>query len=271
VAKACRLIATAPEPPDLNTLAAAAALSAYHFHRVFRKVTGLTPKAYAAAHRAGRLRTELARTRTITDAAYAAGFNSSGGFYANARTTLGMSAKVFRKAGEGERVSFALAHSALGWVLVAATAKGICEIALGDERQALIDDLKRRFSNATLNRDRAFGDVLAKVVAHIEMPERPFELPLDLRGTVFQQRVWHALREIPPGTSISYKELAARLDAPTSVRAVARACASNTVAIAVPCHRVVRSDGTLAGYRWGIERKRVMLERERIKHRKAGK
>lgn len=263
VARACRLIATAHEPPNLQALAAAAGLSAFHFHRVFRKVTGLTPKAYVTAHRAGRLRAELARTRTITDAVYAAGFNSSGGFYANPSTTLGMNAKTFRRAGEGERVSFALARSALGWVLVAATAKGICEIALGDERQALIEELKRRFSNASVNRDRTFGDVLAQVVAHIEAPERPFALPLDLRGTVFQQRVWHALRGIPPGTTISYKALAERLDAPTSVRAVARACASNTIAIAVPCHRVVRSDGALAGYRWGTERKRALLERER--------
>jgi AraC family transcriptional regulator of adaptative response/methylated-DNA-[protein]-cysteine methyltransferase len=270
VSKACRLIATAHEPPDLKALAAAAGLSTYHFHRVFSKVTGLTPKAYATAHRAGKLRAELARTRTITDAVYAAGFNSSGGFYANARTTLGMNAKVFRQAGEGERVSFALARSALGWVLVAATAKGICEIALGDERQALIDDLKQRFSNATVDRDRTFGDVLAKVVAHIEAPQLTFDLPLDLRGTVFQQRVWHALRDIPPGTTISYRALAERLNAPTSVRAVARACASNTIAIAVPCHRVVRSDGTLAGYRWGTERKRALLERERTMRRKAG-
>ena len=270
VAKACRLIATAHELPNLQALAAAAGLSAYHFHRVFRKATGLTPKGYATAHRAGRLRTELARTRTITDAMYAAGFNSSGGFYANSRTTLGMKAQAFRRAGAGEHVSFALARSVLGWVLVAATEKGICEIALGDEPQALTDDLKRRFANATLNRDRAFGDVLEKVVAHIEAPERPFELPLDLRGTLFQQRVWHALRGIPPGTTISYKELADRLAAPTSVRAVARACASNTIAIAVPCHRVIRSDGTLAGYRWGTERKRVLLERERTRHRKAG-
>jgi AraC family transcriptional regulator, regulatory protein of adaptative response / methylated-DNA-[protein]-cysteine methyltransferase len=262
VAEACRLIDNAHELPSLQALATRVGMSAFHFHRIFKKATGLTPKAYATASRAQRVRTKLLQTRTITDALYDAGFNSNARFYANSRETLGMNAKSFRNRGKGERIRFGTARCALGWVLVAATEKGICSTTLGDEPESLVQELELRFSNAALVSDRSLSGLVRKVVAYIETPQVPLDLPLDLRGTLFQKRVWRALRDIPAGTTLTYKQLAQRLDAPTSARAVARACASNPIAVMIPCHRIVARDGALAGYRWGLERKRKLLERE---------
>ncbi|HXQ51849.1 MAG TPA: bifunctional DNA-binding transcriptional regulator/O6-methylguanine-DNA methyltransferase Ada [Stellaceae bacterium] len=263
VAKACRLIEAAEELPRLDALAAAAGLSRFHFHRVFKSVTGLTPKDYAAAHRARRVREELAGPGTVTAAIYGAGFNSSGRFYAASSALLGMTPTRFRARGEGATIRFAVGECSLGSILVAATEKGVCAIALGDDPDALVRTLQDRFAKATLaGGDKSFEQWVAKVVGMVEAPRLGLDLPLDVRGTAFQERVWQALRQVPPGTTTTYTELAQRIGAPTAVRAVAHACASNPIAVAIPCHRVVRRDGDLAGYRWGIERKRALLARE---------
>jgi len=263
VVRACRLIEAAEELPSLDALADAAGLSRYHFHRVFKAVTGLTPKAYAAAHRARRVREELARSDTVADAIYAAGFNSSGRFYATSADVLGMTPTSFRSGGGGAAIRFAVGECSLGSILVAATEKGVCAIRLGDEPEALVREFQDRFPNAQLiGGDPDFEQVVARVVGYVEAPGLGLDLPLDVRGTAFQQRVWQALREIPPGATATYGEIAARLGAPKATRAVAQACASNPIAVVIPCHRVVRKDGALSGYRWGVERKRVLLDRE---------
>jgi len=263
VAKACRLIESAEEAPNLDALARSAGMSRFHFHRVFKGVTGVTPKEYLAAHRAKRTRDELARSATVTDAIYAAGFGSSGRFYASSSRVLGMTPGCFRAGGEGVAIRFAVGQCSLGAIIVAATEKGICAISLGDDPEALVRDLQDRFPRAALiGADAEFERLVARVVGFVEAPGVGADLPLDVRGTAFQQRVWQALRKIPPGTTATYSEIAKRIGAPRAVRAVAHACASNGIAVAIPCHRVVRTDGSLSGYRWGTERKRALLERE---------
>ena len=263
VARACRLIEAAADPPDLETLAEAAGMSRFHFHRVFKAITGVTPKAYAAAHRARRLRDELSRSHTVTDAIYGAGFNSSGRFYATAAELLGMTPTSFRSGGDGAVIRFAVGECSLGSILVATSDTGVCAILLGDEPDALARDLQDRFPKARLiGGDTRFEQLVAKVVGFVEAPALGLDLPLDVRGTAFQRRVWQALREIPAGATATYTSIAARIGAPKAVRAVAQACASNAIAVAIPCHRVVRHDGGLSGYRWGVERKRVLLDRE---------
>jgi len=260
VAEACRLIDTAEAEPDLDTLARACGMSRFHFHRVFKAQVGITPKAYAAARRAERLRAGLAQAETVTAAAYDAGFGSSGRFYAAAPAVLGMAPARYRQGGTGETIRYALARASLGEVLVAATARGVCAILLGDAGNALLADLRARFPQADLvAAGPDFAGLLANAVALVDTPHAAVELPLDVRGTAFQQRVWQALRAVPPGQTISYAQLAERLGMPQGARAVAAACAANPAAIAIPCHRVVRNDGALAGYRWGIERKRRLL------------
>jgi AraC family transcriptional regulator, regulatory protein of adaptative response / methylated-DNA-[protein]-cysteine methyltransferase len=263
IAKACRLIETAESLPDLDALAAAAGMSRFHFHRIFKAATGVTPKAYAAAHRAERMRAELPRSATVTEAIYDAGYNSSGRFYAAASEILGMTPTDFRAGGKGAAIRFALGQCSLGSILVAATPKGICALLLGDDPDALLRDLQDRFPKAELiGGDRDFERLVAKVVGLVEHPALGLDLPLDLRGTAFQLRVWQALRAIPAGTTASYSEIAQRIGRPNAVRAVAGACAANPIAVAIPCHRVVRNDGALAGYRWGLKRKRALLQRE---------
>jgi len=265
VAKACRLIETAEEPPDLEALATAAGMSRFHFHRVFKAATGVTPKAYAAAQRARRVRDELSRTETVTDAIYGAGFNSNGRFYAASSDLLGMTPTDFRSGGPGTSIRFAVGECSLGSILVAATDKGVCAILLGDEPEKLVRDLQDRFPRAQLiGGDRSFERLVAKVIGFVEAPRLGLDLPLDVRGTAFQQRVWQALREIPAGATATYTDIAERIGAPKAVRAVAQACASNAIAVAIPCHRVVRTDGALSGYRWGIARKRTLLDREAV-------
>lgn len=264
VAKACRLIEQAEEAPSLAVLAQAAGLSRFHFHRVFKAVTGVTPKAYADAHRGQRVRTELTSTDTVTQAIYGAGFNSNGRFYAAAPGLLGMTPTEFRAGGSGRVIRFAVGDCSLGTILVAATDKGVCAIEFGDDPDALVRGLQDRFPSARLvGADASFEQLVAKVVGFVEAPAQGLELPLDIRGTAFQQRVWDALRAIPPGSTASYREIAARIGAPKAVRAVAQACASNAIAVAIPCHRVVRTDGASSGYRWGVARKRALLARER--------
>jgi len=264
VARACRLIDEAEVAPSLAHLARLAGMSASHFHRVFTAAIGITPRAYAQARRTQRVRATLGRRVKVTDAIYQAGFNSSSRFYAEAGKILGMTPSRYRVGGAGETIRFAHGTCSLGSVLVAATARGICAISLGDAPAALQADLRMRFPRAELApADTKFARLVRQVVALIETPERSTALPLDIRGTAFQQRVWQALNRIPVGSRMSYAELARRIGAPNAVRAVGHACAANTIAVAIPCHRAVRSDGTLAGYRWGIERKQVLLERER--------
>lgn len=263
IAQACRLIEAAEEPPALDMLAAAVGLSPYHFHRVFKAVAGVTPRAYAAADRARRLRDALDGAPSVTAAIYDAGFNSSSRFYAAADAILGMRPRDFRAGGADADIRFALGRCSLGSILVATTEKGVCAIALGDAPEALVGDLRRRFAKARLvDDDPAFAALVAKVVDHVEAPAAGLDLPLDIRGTAFQQRVWQALKNIPVGETRSYGEIAEGLGAPQAARAVAQACAANPVALAIPCHRVVRGDGKASGYRWGAERKRALLARE---------
>ncbi|MFO0798386.1 MAG: bifunctional DNA-binding transcriptional regulator/O6-methylguanine-DNA methyltransferase Ada [Gemmataceae bacterium] len=261
VAEACRLIAAAAAPPDLAALADAAGLSRFHFHRVFKSVVGVTPKAYAAAERGRRARERLAAGASVTAAA--AGFGSASRFYAAAPGQLGMAPAAYRTGGRGEVIRFAVGDSSLGRVLVAATDLGVCAVFLGDDPDALAAELRRRFPRADVQpAGAAFGDTVANVVALVEAPAAAFDLPLDLRGTAFQVRVWEALRRIPAGTTTTYATLAEQLGQPTAARAVARACATNHVSVAVPCHRVVGATGALTGYRWGVARKAELLRRE---------
>jgi len=264
VERVCRLIEASDQPMSLEHMALEANLSPHHFHRVFKALTGVTPKSYNDRVRSQRLRAALDRADRVTGAIYDAGFNSSSRFYERAQETLGMTPSQYRKGGEGLPIRTAHAQCSLGVVLVAATATGICAILLGDDAQALLQDLRMRFPHAQLlGTEPAFEQLVSRAIEAIEHPGTALELPLDIRGTAFQQRVWAALRGIPPGTTATYTEIAERLGTPKAVRAVAAACAANPIAVAVPCHRVVRRDGDLAGYRWGLERKRELLEREK--------
>ena len=264
IAAACRRIEGATEPPSLAELAAQAGLSTFHFHRLFKAATGLTPKQYADAHRAGRVRDALSRADAkVIDAIFDAGFNATGRFYEQAGAVLGMTPTQYRAGGVDVRIEFAIGESSLGAILVARSARGVCAISLGDDPDALLRELQDRFPRAELvGGDAGFERLLAQVVGLIAHPGIGHDLPLDVRGTAFQQRVWQALRRIPPGQTASYADIAARIGSPKAVRAVAQACAANTLAVAIPCHRVVRSDGALSGYRWGVARKRALLERE---------
>jgi AraC family transcriptional regulator, regulatory protein of adaptative response / methylated-DNA-[protein]-cysteine methyltransferase len=263
VAQACRLIEAADEAPKLDALAEIVGLSPYHFHRIFKQTVGVTPKAYAVAHRNKRVRAELPTSDTVTAAIYGAGFNSNGRFYANASEVLGMAPTDFREGGAGQDIRFAIAECWLGLVLIAESEKGVCAILFGDDPEELRCDLQDQFPRARLiGSDKSFEELTAKVIAFVEAPGQGLDLPLDIRGTAFQHRVWDALRRIPVGSTASYAEIAEKIGAPKAVRAVARACATNRIAVAIPCHRVVRSDGGLSGYRGGVERKRALLAKE---------
>lgn len=264
VAEACRQIDAAVQAPSLDELASQAGLSPHHFHRVFKAVTGLTPKAYADAHRANAVRARLATGKgSVTDAIFDAGYNASSRFYEQADAVLGMQPRQYRAGGVDARIMFALAQCSLGAILVARSDKGVCAISLNDDADVLLRELQDRFPRAELiGGDAAFETLVAKVIALIEAPNLGIDLPMDVRGTAFQQRVWQALRQIPAGQTASYAQIAEAIGSPRSVRAVAGACAANTLAIAIPCHRVVRSDGGISGYRWGVARKRELLLRE---------
>ncbi len=263
VAAACRTIDEAEAMPALAALARAAGLSPFHFHRLFKSVTGLTPKAYQVAHRHERLRNSLKTAGTVTEAIMDAGYNSSGRFYATSSKALGMTPGNYRKGGKNEQLRFAIGDCSLGSILVAASLKGVSAILLGDDPDTLLKELQDRFPKAELlGGDAAFEKLAARVIAYAENPVKRFDLPLDVRGTAFQHRVWQALRDIPSGKTASYGDIAEKIGRRQAVRAVAQACAANPAAIAIPCHRVVRTDGALSGYRWGIERKRALLARE---------
>lgn len=265
VAGLCRFIDGADPAPTLDELAARAGLSPHHLHRLFKRITGLTPKGYAAAQRAQRVRQQLARSETVTAAIFDAGYQSNGRFYAESDRVLGMTPTRYRAGGIDTAIRFAIGACSLGAILVARSERGVCAIALGDDPDMLARDLQDRFPNARLiGADAAFERLVAQVVGLVEAPALGLDLPLDVRGTAFQRRVWQALRELPAGTTASYANVAARIGAPTAARAVAQACAANPLAIAIPCHRVVRTDGALSGYRWGVERKRALLAREGV-------
>lgn len=263
IARICRLIEHADQVPSLAELARAAGLSPGYFHRLFKAITGVTPKDYVTAHRATKVRDGLSRGSNVTETIYDAGFNSSGRFYAKSDEMLGMTPTDYRAGGANAEIRFAVGECSLGSVLVASSEKGVCAILIGDDPEALTRDLQDRFPRARLiGSDAAFEKLVARVVGLIEAPGIGLDLPLDIRGTAFQQRVWAALREIPAGSTASYAEIATRIGDPKAIRAVAQACSSNNIAVAIPCHRVVRTDGALSGYRWGIDRKRVLLDRE---------
>jgi len=263
ITKICRLIETSEESPDLEQLASHAGLSPFHFHRVFKSLTGSTPRAYAAAHRAAQIRAELGGSDTITQAIFSAGYSSNARFYEESDSLLGMTPTNYRNGGANTAIRFAIGESSLGSILVAASTRGVCAISLGDDPEKLAREFQDRFPLAQLiGGDAEFEDWVAKVVGYVDNPAIGLNLPLDIRGTAFQQRVWQALRDIPIGSTATYTEVAKRIGAPKSARAVARACATNVLAIAIPCHRVVRTDGSLSGYRWGVERKRALLKKE---------
>jgi len=265
VTTACRAIEAAHEPPTLDTLANAAGMSPYHLHRTFKAMTGVTPKAYADAHRAKLVQDDLAQgERSVTETIYETGFNSSGRFYATTNERLGMKPKEYKQGGKNIEIHFAVGESSLGSILIACSEKGVCAISLGEDPEALVRDLQDRFPMASLiGGDKVFEAVVAKVVGFVEDPSRGLDLPLDVRGTAFQQRVWKALQCIPVGKTASYAEIAKEIGLPNALRAVAGACAANALAVAIPCHRLIRSDGQISGYRWGIDRKRELLRRER--------
>jgi AraC family transcriptional regulator of adaptative response/methylated-DNA-[protein]-cysteine methyltransferase len=263
IASACRLIENSETPPSLELLAQNVGLSTYHFHRVFKAATGLTPKEYASAHRANLVRKSLKKSDTVTEAIYDAGYNSNSRFYETSNQVLGMTPSNYRAGGAQTDIRFAVGKCSLGSILVAQSDRGICAIFLGDDPDSLVRGLQDQFPKANLiGGDAGFEGLVAKVIGFVEAPALGLDLPLDVRGTAFQQRVWQSLRKIPAGSTASYTEVARLIGSPNSVRAVAQACGANALAVAIPCHRVVRNDGALSGYRWGVERKRTLLEKE---------
>jgi AraC family transcriptional regulator of adaptative response/methylated-DNA-[protein]-cysteine methyltransferase len=263
VTRACRIMEESENSPRLDALAKEAGMSPHHFHRIFKQVTGVTPRQYAAARREKRVREELRRGSAVTNAIFDAGYNSNSRFYEKSDQVLGMTPTRYRTGGSGTDIRFALGECSLGSILVAQSDRGICAILLGDDPDKLLHDLQDSFPRANLiGGDADFEQLVAQVVGFIEVPALGLDLPLDVRGTAFQQRVWQALRGIPAGQTASYTDIAKRIGAPRAVRAVAQACATNRLAVAIPCHRVIRSDGALAGYRWGVERKRTLLQNE---------
>lgn len=264
IAESCRLIESSDENLNLEVLAEKSGLSLYHFHRIFKSVTGLTPKAYSAANRAKKVRDVLGKNISVTDAIFEAGYNANSRFYEKSTQVLGMTPTNYKTGGANVTIKFAIGECSLGEVLVASSERGVCAIFLGDDATQLVNDLQDAFPRAELiGADRDYEALVAKVVGFVEMPSLGLELPLDIRGTVFQQRVWQALQKIPAGLTVSYSDIAERIGAPKAVRAVASACAANTLAVAIPCHRVVRIDGSLSDYRWGVERKCALLDLEK--------
>ncbi|HVV47397.1 MAG TPA: bifunctional DNA-binding transcriptional regulator/O6-methylguanine-DNA methyltransferase Ada [Bryobacteraceae bacterium] len=264
IARACRAMDACDAAPRLADLAAQARMSPFHFHRLFKRFTGLTPAAYAREARARRMRQSLSLTPRVSDSIYRAGFSGSGRFYEHATAALGMTPGAFREGGKGRQICFAVGECSLGSILVAGSDQGICEISLGDDPGPLVRELQDRFPAAQLvGGDAQFERWVAAVVGMVERPGLEAVLPLDIRGTVFQRRVWQALRRLRPGETTTYSRLARQIGLPNAARAVASACAANCLAVAIPCHRVVRTDGSISGYRWGVARKRELLGREK--------
>lgn len=271
VTKVCRLIEESEKMPSLKELANHVGISMFHFHRMFKTITGLTPREYALACRAKRIRYKLGHSETVTEAIYDTGFRSNGRFYESSNEVLGMKPSDYRAGGAGTEIRFAVGECSLGSILVAQSNRGVCAILLGDDPGELTRDLQDRFPRANLiGGDSEFEELVSKVVGLVEAPAVGLDLPLDIRGTAFQQRVWQALREIPAGSTASYTDIANRIGCPDRIRDVAKACAANVHAVAIPCHRVVKKDGTLSGYRWGVDRKSALLKREAHMHERTG-
>jgi AraC family transcriptional regulator of adaptative response/methylated-DNA-[protein]-cysteine methyltransferase len=259
VARAVALIADAETPPSLDALAAAVGYSPFHFHRLFRRATGVTPADYARALRAGRAAAALSAEPRVTDAIYEAGYSGPSRFYADAGPRLGMAPSAWRDGGRGVTIRWTVAPTALGPMLLAATDKGICRLAFEEDEAAL----RARFPHAVIAPGGAALDTLAaQAVAVVEQPGRAHDLPLDVAGTAFQQAVWRELSRVPPGETVSYAVLAARAGKPGAARAAGTACGANQVAVLIPCHRAKRGDGSLGGYAWGLDRKVALLRRE---------
>jgi len=267
VRELCRAIEAHPDAPaDLATLARRAGLSPHQLLRAFRRVLGVSPKAYGDARRVARLKESLKRHRHVSPAIYDAGYGSSSRVYERAAGALGMTPATYRRGGRGATIRYTVAPSPLGNLLVAATERGVCRISLGDAATPLERDLRAEFPAATIQRDAGAGALttwVQRILRHLEGRAPHLDLPLDIRATAFQLRVWTELRRIPYGATRSYRAVARAIGRPRATRAVARACATNPVCLAIPCHRVVREDGALGGYRWGVERKRALLDRER--------
>ncbi len=264
ISRACRLIEQAETPPSLGELAAAVGLSPHHFHRTFKATLGVTPKAYTSAVRDSRVRDNLRTMRTVTEALHEAGFGSSARFYANASEVLGMTPKSFKAGGKDAGIRYSFGTCSLGHILVAASQTGVAAVLLGDDKPTLASEIAHLFPSAVLiANDKTFDRLVARVVRLVDEPATAPDLPLDVRGTAFQRRVWEALQKVPPGTTATYAAIAEAIGRPAAARAVARACASNRLAVVIPCHRVVRSNGELSGYRWGVGRKRALVEREK--------
>jgi AraC family transcriptional regulator of adaptative response/methylated-DNA-[protein]-cysteine methyltransferase len=263
VTQACKFIEESEKEPTLNQMADIVGLSPYHFHRLFKKTLGITPKQYAAANRQTRVRTNLRQDATITDAIYESGYQSSSRFYVNAASSLGMKPSEFQKGGKGKLIRYGIVQSYLGWVLVAVSDRGVCRIDFDDSQEILKARLDENFPNAELiSDDPTIAAIISEMIAFLETPKLGFSLPLDIQGTAFQQQVWNALRDIRPGTTVSYVDIAKQIGNPKAARAVAQACGSNRIAVAIPCHRVIRKNGKFGGYRWGMKRKEMILERE---------
>jgi AraC family transcriptional regulator of adaptative response/methylated-DNA-[protein]-cysteine methyltransferase len=261
----CRYIeATLEGPPTLEALGRQAGLSPGHLQRVFKHVTGITPRQYADACRLGRLKARLKERRTVTMALYEAGYGSSSRLYERAAAQLGMTPATYQRGGRAVQIRYTLTDCPLGRLLLAGTECGVCALYLGDDDAALEAALGREYPAAGRERDDdRLGAWVGELLQHLNGQQPHLELPLDVRATAFQWRVWQELRAIPYGSTRTYKEIAEALGQPTAARAVARACATNPVSVVIPCHRVVRGDGDLGGYRWGLERKRALLDQEK--------
>jgi AraC family transcriptional regulator, regulatory protein of adaptative response / methylated-DNA-[protein]-cysteine methyltransferase len=263
IKNACRLLEQPESKLPLSELAGKVGMSAFHFHRLFKSRLGITPKQYQAAHRMDRFKDQLRRNGSVTTALYEAGFGGPSRAYEQVGSKLGMSPRQYQKGGEGVGISFATQRTALGWVLVAATPRGVCALQIGSNPAKLRANLTADFPRARLREHRAaLRDYLRIVEGYLAAPGRGLAFPLDIQGTAFQRLVWGALQKVPAGSTASYQQIARRIGAPRAVRAVAGACAANPVALAVPCHRIVRANGALGGYRWGLETKRRLLKQE---------
>jgi AraC family transcriptional regulator, regulatory protein of adaptative response / methylated-DNA-[protein]-cysteine methyltransferase len=264
IEQACEHMQNSASRLSLDELAHKVGMSPHHFHRVFKSIVGVTPKDYQQAILQKRMVNALDKSQSITEAIYDAGFNSAGRFYEGADAMLGMTAQSYRKEGSGVEIRYAVEPCALGVILVAATPRGVCAIEFGSSAHELVERLRGRFAQASFSpADETFRNWIGKILAYIEHPKTLLDMPLDVQGTVFQRRVWKALQDIPVGQTLSYTEVAEKIGQPSAARAVASACASNQIAVVIPCHRVVRSDGSLSGYRWGVERKAELLRREK--------
>ena len=260
----CRILEESETSLKLEELAAQVNLSPYHFQRLFKKIVGVTPKQYALRNQSRRFQKSLKTSPSITDAIYSAGYSSSGGAYDKTQDQLAMKPKVYRKGAVGVNIIYGLAQCFLGWIIVAATDRGICAIEFGDAPDALPAQVQNRFPKAQLKEaDSCFKTLIKEVVDYIKSPRGDFKIPLDIQGTAFQQQVWNILRQVKPGETLSYTEVAERIGKPKAVRAVASACASNKLAVVIPCHRIISKAGKTGGYRWGIKRKRMLLESEK--------